>query len=266
MIRLHMLMDNKALPGFSKEWGLAVAVETDNGLLLWDCGASGAFLNNAEAMEIDIRTAKAIALSHGHWDHCGGFSMLRKAGFSGEVFLHPAGLEQTYHVSPKEIREIGIPCALTNVKNVLESLELAPGITMITDIERIPGNHQSVDNFFQDREGTKPDFVTHDSFLLFTHGDTHSVLLGCCHAGLANSLEHLKKTTGVDTINTLVGGLHLFDASPEALEEAASAIERFGVRRIHASHCTGDRGYLFLRDRLDCEVWQTLSGTVIDLD
>ena len=268
MTRLTMLIDNKALPGFQAEWGLSVALELDDGQLwLWDCGATEKFLENAATLGLDIRPVQGLAISHGHWDHTGGLDALAAAGFHAPIHMHPAGLEKRWRYrADKPSKEIGIPGSLPAIQPVSDVAKLAPGLTMVADIARIPGRFEAVDGFYSDCDCSRPDRVTDDALLLIESEGTTSVLLGCCHSGLRNSLDHLRSRLGVQKVQTLIGGLHLFDAQDELpLRETAAAIEDYGVEQVFTGHCTGEKGLEYLKKILSIPVHETLAGMRIGL-
>ncbi len=264
MIKLTMLMDNKALPGFAFEWGLSVAIELPSKhLWLWDCGKTGDFLDNAKKLGVDVLKAKGLAISHGHYDHAGGLEALHAVGFDAPIMMHPAGLQRRWSIQPEKTHEIGIPGPLPSITPITSATKLDDGLTMVTEISRAADRFQAVNGFFLNLEGNKPDQVPDDSFLVIDDQDQITVILGCCHAGLGNSLEQLKKELGVQTVHTVVGGLHLFNANEKALEETALALESFNVEKLFTGHCTSDNAIAQLQDRLDIPVIQTLSGMVI---
>jgi 7,8-dihydropterin-6-yl-methyl-4-(beta-D-ribofuranosyl)aminobenzene 5'-phosphate synthase len=65
--------ENKAL---ASEHGLSFFIEKDGFRVLFDTGQSGAFLENARHLDIDLGRLDAVAISHGHYDHSGGFRSL----------------------------------------------------------------------------------------------------------------------------------------------------------------------------------------------
>ena len=63
-----------------QEFGLSLFIEADDQSILFDTGAEGGFLDNADALNIPVRQARTVILSHGHRDHCG------YKGGSGSIF------------------------------------------------------------------------------------------------------------------------------------------------------------------------------------
>ena len=75
MFTLRCLVDNKSLArlAFEAEHGVAFAIETSAGRILFDTGQSGTVMvHNAAQMGIDLMKIDALVLSHAHYDHTGG--------------------------------------------------------------------------------------------------------------------------------------------------------------------------------------------------
>lgn len=269
MTTLTFLCDNEAPQGLASEWGLSVAIEPDDGSLwLWDTGQSDLFLRNAAVLGIHAAHADGLAFSHGHYDHTGGLQALLDAGFHGRILAHSTATAVRYS-HEKTVHEIGPPAPLPAYEPVQGSKELAPGLTMFTDIPRRPGLFQAVRNFSYDREGNCPDHVPDDAFLLLETPQGPVVLLGCCHSGLENSLLHLRDRYGADRMKSLravVGGLHLYAAEKSQWEATARTLEEFNVQTLAIGHCTGDNASTYLENRLRCEVVRTCSGRKLSFD
>lgn len=269
--RVVVLCDNDAgRTDCGCEWGLALAIDLgsapdDGGLWLWDTGQSDLFLKNAAALGLDAASARGLALSHGHYDHTGGLAALLRAGFKGSVHAHPAcALERwAEEKDGKPRRAIGPPAALPAFLPTGPVTELAPGLRMLTDIPRAPGRFQAVAGFSLDPEGHRPDPVADDAFLALDTQSGPVLILGCCHSGLANSLACARERLGLERIHAVVGGLHLFNAGPDALQETALALREAGVETLMAGHCTGAKALDALRGLLpDCAVHPLAAGQV----
>lgn len=225
------------------EWGLALAIDLgpdpDQGLWLWDTGKTDLFLQNALALGLDVAKARGLALSHGHYDHTGGLCALLKQGFAGPIHAHPACALARYAKEKTGARHLGPPAPLPAFLPASPMTELAPGLALLTDIPRAPGRFQAVQGFSFDPEGTRPDPVPDDAFLVLDTRQGPVVILGCCHSGLANSLACARDRLGHKSFHAVLGGLHLFEADPQAVQETAEALARHEVRQLMAGHCTG---------------------------
>lgn len=254
--RVVVLCDNETSgPACACEWGLSLAVDLGGGaqgggLWLWDTGQTDLFLKNAAALGVDVSTARGLALSHGHYDHTGGLPALLAAGFHGAVHAHPSCAAARYAKEKGKPLHIGPPSPLPPFLPAGPLTELAPGLTLITDIPRAPGRFQAVQGFSFDPAGREPDQVPDDAFLVLETRQGPVAILGCCHSGLANSLACARERLGLDSFHAVLGGLHLFNAGEEAVRETAEALTRFGVRQLVAGHCTGRGRAEALRDLL----------------
>lgn len=254
---LHILADNRCVDSeLSFEHGWSVWLDMGRGVgWLWDTGQTSLFLDNAACLGIDPATARGVALSHGHYDHVGGLRALCDKGFAGPIIGHGSIFskrysrrgEATYRAAGMdELWPEGAPAGLRPVGDVVE---LAPGLTFVTDIARRPGAFAATANLFLDTAGQVTDTVPDDACLVIDGQNGPLVLLGCCHSGLANTLHHLRKRLGLTQVATVVGGLHLGTAPQTALEETRDALDAFGVQRIFAGHCTGETATGWLREQ-----------------
>jgi 7,8-dihydropterin-6-yl-methyl-4-(beta-D-ribofuranosyl)aminobenzene 5'-phosphate synthase len=241
-LTVHILADNRALPGFSPQWGFCCLLETLETTWLMDTGADGCFLEHAANKGLSPQGADGLFLSHAHYDHTRGIPALLEAGFAGCIVGHPHVFRST--VTPKT-SDAGPPLMETDLPEGMfirvDEQQIFPGgLTFVTNIKRRPGNYQSVTGFSLDAEGNIPDTLPDDAFVVYESVRGPVLLFGCCHSGVANSLACLRERLGIDQVYSVLGGLHLFNAPLDALEQTARALDEFGVQEIHAGHCTGD--------------------------
>src|SRR2546428_830770 len=65
------------------------------------------------------------------------------------------------------------------------------------------------------------------------------VVTGCGHAGTINTLEYAREVVAPEPLYALIGGLHLFAATEEALAWTAGKLRAAGLVNLLGAHCTG---------------------------
>ncbi len=65
------------------------------------------------------------------------------------------------------------------------------------------------------------------------------VLLGCAHAGIINTLNHIAKNLPGQNIHTVIGGTHIGYLDPAQAATTIEQLKSFFIERIGVSHCTG---------------------------
>ena len=257
--RVTCLVDNTAQlsSGLWAEHGSAYLVETAEAKVLFDTGQSGEVLaHNLTVLDKDLSDLSSIVLSHGHYDHTGGLERVLSMCEGAEVVAHPAvfddriardksGGEKTVGMSLSR-QSLSSRCHL---RLTADQFEVAPGIFTTGQVPRDAGPEPR-DPRLQVRDGdrTVVDPLLDDLSLILDTGSGLVVLLGCCHAGLINTLEHIT-TKFAGEILAIVGGTHLAGTEDEVLRETVSAVrERFGVQSVYVGHCSGFRALLAFAD------------------
>jgi 7,8-dihydropterin-6-yl-methyl-4-(beta-D-ribofuranosyl)aminobenzene 5'-phosphate synthase len=78
MIKITTLIENsiKEESLLHSEHGLSFYIQADNLNILFDTGQTGSFVENANKLNVDLEKIDHVILSHGHYDHTGGFKRL----------------------------------------------------------------------------------------------------------------------------------------------------------------------------------------------
>ncbi|MCD7806939.1 MAG: MBL fold metallo-hydrolase, partial [Lachnospiraceae bacterium] len=75
-IHITVLIENTATGTLTCEHGLSLLIQYADKRILLDAGSTNAFCQNADAMGVSLTDLDAYVLSHGHYDHSGGFEEL----------------------------------------------------------------------------------------------------------------------------------------------------------------------------------------------
>lgn len=247
--RITILCDNSvgSLGGTLGEHGFAVLVEPSQGQpLLFDTGQGLTLLHNARRMNRDLARITTVLLSHGHYDHTGGLLPLLRESGPKEVHAHSGIFSPRYRVREGTALKIGIPHSRELLEEAGASFhldngfrEIAPSIFATGHVPRVTSFETGDVGLFLDPLGREPDRVDDDQSLLLATDSGPVLLLGCCHAGLGNTLAHIRSLTGWNEIHAVIGGTHLGFCGERQLEQTLQALRQAGVKKIAASHCTG---------------------------
>lgn len=294
-MKLTSLVDNAVLPytPFWGEHGLSVLVDTPEGCVLFDTGASGTvLLHNLEAAEVDPASIRALALSHGHRDHTGGLAAFLGRHPGLPVYAHPDVLRERFSRRDAELRAVGMPVyrfpdareeegmrsigvtippedlrRRADLRLSTAPQEILPGVWTTGEVTgRTEPEGRSPYHFVRGETGWEPDPYRDDlSLVLETHWGL-VLLCGCCHAGLLNTLAHVERVFGRPVV-AIFGGTHLISADADHLERVRQKLQTLSLRRVSPSHCTGERAFHFLLQALGPEVVRPFpAGAQVDLE
>lgn len=247
--RITILCENTVGPvsGTLGEHGFAALVEGEKETILFDTGSGATLFANALRMNKELRRVARIVISHGHYDHTGGLLQFLQTCGGKEVLAHPEVFLARYRVKDTGERyPIGMPNHKVSLEDAgaifsLDSRfrEVANGLYLTGQVPRRTSFELGDRGMFRDREGVDPDPLTDDQSLIIRTEQGLVLLLGCCHAGLINTIDHAREQTGEERIVALVGGTHLGFAGGEQLDETVAALRSRNPGRICAGHCTG---------------------------
>lgn len=258
-IHITILVDNRAAPGLMAEHGLSLWIETGEQRILFDTGQGAALVPNAWALGVDLAGTDLLVLSHGHYDHVGGIPhVLRRAGHV-EIYCHPGVVMPRYAIRDGQARAIHIPkessAALDRFPEqclhwIQHPLSLTENIGLTGPVPRECEFEDTGGPFYLDREGRNADPIEDDLALWIRTDEGLVVCVGCCHAGLLNTLQHVQRLNGGMRIRAVIGGFHLLNAGRKRLERTVTALLSLDPDQVIPCHCTGEHAAAFLLDAL----------------
>ena len=276
-VRITVLVENNARgAGILGEHGLAVWIETGGHRLLFDTGQGMALEPNAERIGIDLASADAIVLSHGHYDHVGGLEWVLGQAPDAELHLHPqateakfsgsAGARRAHRVTIPfvEREEFAVPGR--RVVTTREAHEVVPGVWATGEIPRTTDFEDTGGPFFLDEAMTRPDPLLDDQALFIPSPDGLIVIFGCAHAGVVNTLRHIEELVGKDRpVRLLLGGLHLLQASARRMDETITELAAREPERMVFCHCTGSQAVCRLEREFPGACLNGHAGMVLEI-
>lgn len=243
------------------EHGFSAFIETDYGNFLFDTGKGIGIIENAITLNKDLHTIKALILSHGHHDHCGGMEKLFKyIKRPLPVYAHPSVFSIRYSLKGEKKSFAGIPFR----REYLESLgaefrmitdftQIDEGLYVTGEVKRKNAFELPEKNLFAISETTgelETDPFLDDYSLAINTDKGIILLLGCAHTGLVNIMDHISEKLHVDRIYAVTGGTHLADADTMRIEKTIEALNKYRVQEIGACHCTGPEKEAILKTSL----------------
>ncbi|MFJ3754956.1 MBL fold metallo-hydrolase [Streptomyces sp. NPDC090080] len=274
----------ETVAGLRAEHGFSALVsvrsERARSTLLFDTGASpDALAVNAERLGTDVGDLHGVVLSHGHFDHAGGFDGLaRSRGRSGlPLTVHPAVWTRRRLRLPAGQR-LEMPTLSRGALEregfaVIERRQpslLAGGILVTGEVDRVTGFEHGMPPAHQAWDGTgwrhDPAVLDDQALVVHVRGRGLVVITGCGHAGVVNIVRHAMRLTGVGTLLALVGGFHLSGPAFEpVIGPTVAALTDLAPELIVPGHCTGWRAQHALAAALPDAWVQTSVGTTYRL-
>lgn len=248
-VKITILCENSVGPisGALGEHGFSALVETDEESILFDTGQGLTLLHNAQRMNKNLHQIGRVALSHGHYDHSGGLLPLLRSCGKKQVYGHPGIFGSRYRVNDREESlSIGMPYgreylegqgAVFDLSDQFR--EIVTGVWLTGKIPRNTTFEVGDSGLYTDSCGCSIDRFEDDQSMVLTTAKGLVLLLGCCHAGLINTMQYVAHSTGDARFYAVIGGTHLGFCSQEQLEKTIAELKQWRVEKIGVSHCTG---------------------------
>ena len=278
-MRVTVLMENSTPSSrLVARHGLSLWIELADGRrVLFDMGPDAAFLANARALGVDVTSADAAVLSHGHYDHGGGLpAFLGACGRAGRevpVYVRDHAFDEHVSGTPERHHAIGLDVAAAASPSVVavgERHEISPGLTLFSTTRREHPAAKSNQRLMERRDGALvPDRFLHEQSLLIREEGRSVLVSGCSHGGVLNIMDAAEELAG-GPLDAVVAGFHLMDPSGGSVEDPALT---HGLAAALAArptcyltfHCTGTEAFSLLRDELGERVRYLHVGSRVEL-
>ena len=241
------------------EHGLSYHIETvvngASSTLLFDYGMDpNGMSHNMKILGIDPGKIRAMALSHGHFDHWGGLmGFLKKYGnripkatpfyvgeeaFARRFAFRPSDKAPTDIGSLKKnkIEKSGV-----EIIEVREPTEAIPGGYLTGRVPRVTDYETGNPNLLIKRgDHLEQDLFEGELAMVFAVKKRGLVILsGCAHIGIMNIVKHAIAITGISKIHAIIGGFHLVNAQTSLVDHYIEDIKGLTPDYIVPTHCTG---------------------------
>ena len=208
---ITVLYDNYTLTESCKtKWGFSCLIKGFDKCILFDTGGEGdLLLENMDKLNVRAQDIDLIVISHHHWDHIGGLTSFLNQNSDVTVYLPSAGEAETV----PSIEATGAQVCIVN-----EPMELCPGVHLTGPL-------------------TEP--IIEQSLVIETpQGPV--LVTGCSHPGIVRIIEKAKVVLDQD-VYFVFGGFHLGSHSTTQVGDIVRQMKTLGVRKVGATHCTGDQ-------------------------
>jgi 7,8-dihydropterin-6-yl-methyl-4-(beta-D-ribofuranosyl)aminobenzene 5'-phosphate synthase len=258
----------KEKDGLVQDFGFSCLVEYQGLTVLFDSGTSAKiFEQNVKTLNIDLKKVDIAIVSHGHYDHIGGFDYLIALNPNVKIYL-PSDFfslgapikfpfreaepevgktlpkEEQYFGGDKVIEGmITVPTGRfwkSNIEFLTEAKEVAPGLTIIPTTSKLMGTYIKYPPFSEEH----PQFIGMPELSASFATKKGAILIsGCSHSTIETIIQEDKKLQD-GKIYLVLGGFHLIPYSRDYIEGLAQRMhDVYLVENVAPAHCTGQLGF-----------------------
>ncbi len=279
MSSITVLCENTAIPakGILGEHGFAAYIETPAGRYLFDTGQGHTLMQNAATLGIDLSRLNKIMLSHGHFDHTGGLAQVLNVCAPIDVHAHPDIFVERFAMAKirgkQTLRPIQNPVSAAQIRRFGANLVYNTAFTQIDrnlyltgEIPRKTAFEMPDVRLVLKKNGKLvPDPLKDDQSAVLKTRKGLVVIFGCAHAGMINTLQHVRQHLPGEKIHMIIGGTHLGFLSDRQVAHSIDWLTSCAVDRIGVSHCTGGRAGLALMNAFKEKFFFANAGSLIPL-
>ena len=225
-ITLTVLYDNTtAVPGTEADWGFACLLRGTEKTILFDVGGRyNVLFKNLEALKVEPMEVQTVALSHAHLDHTGALVPFIIRNEHVPIY-------QPFDWPEQYIAGLAVRSPLRLCRNV----------------------------FLTGALGKSPV----EQALVLNTADGLVVVTGCAHPGVVEMVAKVKEMLD-KPIDLVCGGFHLMNKSDDEIKEIIAKFREMGVKRVGATHCTGEKQIALFREAYGADFVPLGVGRVLE--
>lgn len=222
------------------EHGLSFHIELNGRNILFDTGASDKFLDNALKLGISLSDLDYLMISHGHYDHAGGFLALKPyLANQTKIILGQGFFNGKYRREDGDFHYNGVPFKQEDVN--FDNVEMITGEKDYGDFIVFKNDVDVVnERYVVEKDGVKVPDDFNDEILMGIKKDAGLILvIGCCHMKIENLIATIQNKGYV--IKGIIGGIHESKSDDDRINEIIDLLEPLKLETISLCHCTGER-------------------------
>ncbi len=282
-MKITTLIENRPSttePGLSSEWGLSLSIEFKNHSILFDTGASGAFVDNAEHLSIKVDFFDVAVLSHHHFDHGGGLKRFFELNSNAKVYLADAPDGECFVKVMGFLKKyIGLDRAIMEhhrerFEFVRKPTEILPDVFIFPKIIDTYPNPFGNKHLHLKIEGRlSPDEFSHEIVMAIKENGKLVIFTGCSHNGILNMIDTVAREFEGVPIKAVIGGFHLVSTPPfnlmagkrKDVENLGKSVLNYPVEVTYTGHCTGKKAFNILKSVMGDRIKDMQTGSSFDI-
>lgn len=260
-----LIENNEGTPGLACEHGLSVYVETKEINVLFDVGQTGAAVDNARLLGIDLTRADVLVLSHGHYDHTGGTLKFVEINKKAPIYLQKSATKPFKNGTGKYIGIDNEILKLSQTRLIDGNLKINDNIEIFTGItgrKYFPEGNKTLTMQIDDK-WVLDDFK-HEQCAVIREGDNTLLLSGCAHNGILNILDKFYENYG-NYPDVCISGFHMMkqgeytEKDREIIEGTAKELDKIPTV-FYTGHCTMHEPFEIMKNVLGDKIVEIRTG------
>ncbi len=258
--------------GLKQDFGFSCVVRYRGKVILFDAGTdTDIFEKNLKALKIAPKKIDIAVLSHGHYDHMGGFDYLLRVNPKMKIYLpndffslgapikfpfretepnvaKTLPKDEQYFRGERVVEGMtSVPTGRFNqatVEYLTVAKEVLPGLTLVPTTSALMGTFIKYPPFDKN-----PQFIGMPELSAsFSTKNGQVIIAGCSHSTIEVIVQETKKVVN-EKILLVAGGFHLIPYSRGYIDDLAKRMKSdYGVESVAPAHCTGHLGFSVFRD------------------